>query len=128
MPDTRESSRATRDALFGQSLRLGTVRDGGPQALEMQVGLRVSGKGSRTLGTLRKSRGLLTHRPGRCNIANLRPWLANLRQWLANRPTRLPAATNWHESGRWAALTYAILSPHTTIAKGGGCPCAHRAC
>src|SRR5262245_64833946 len=49
MPDTTESSRATPDALF-EAISQARHRPAtaGPQALEMQVGLRVSAKGSRT--------------------------------------------------------------------------------
>src|SRR5215470_683396 len=44
MPDTTESSRATRDALVEAISGSAPSLTAGPQALEMQVGLRVSGR------------------------------------------------------------------------------------
>src|SRR5882762_5104181 len=69
MPDTRESSRATPDALLRQSLRLGTVATAGPKPLKCKWDFEFPRGAHDRRGTLRKSRGLLTHRPGRCNIA-----------------------------------------------------------
>src|SRR5215467_11956440 len=91
MPDTIESelSRATRDALVEAiSQARHRRRRRAPKPLKCKWDFEFPGGLANALGTLRKSRGLLTHRPGRCNIANLRPWLANLRRWLANLSAR----------------------------------------
>src|SRR5438093_11513022 len=77
MPDTMESSRATRDALVEAiSQARHRRRRRAPKPLKCKWDFEFPGGLANALGTLRKSRGLLTHRPGRCNIANLRLWLA----------------------------------------------------
>src|SRR5690349_18029745 len=90
----------------------------------MLVGLRVSAKGSRRCGTLRKSRGLLTHRPGRCNIANHpHGWPAYAYGWCKrNRACshRLPAGAHWREFERLVTLTSAILTPQSKRRQGRG--------
>src|SRR5262245_59736329 len=70
MPDTIESSRATRDALVEAiSQARHRARRRAPKPLKCKWDFEFPGGLADALGTLRKSRGLLTHRPGRCNIA-----------------------------------------------------------
>src|SRR5262245_27999513 len=85
MPDTTESSRATRDALVEAiSQARHRRRRRAPKPLKCKWDFEFPGRLTNAVGTLRKSRGLLTHRPGRCNIANLGLWLANLCLWVAD--------------------------------------------
>src|SRR5215470_20377762 len=98
MPDTTESSRATRDALVEAiSQARHRRRRRAPKPLKCKWDFEFPGGLANALGTLRKSRGLLTHRPGRCNIANLRPWLANLCLWWQPAPGLQPRATGSNE-------------------------------
>ena len=68
MPDTIGSSPATSVARQGNSAGSAPSR-WAAQALEIKVGLRISGRGRRSVRTPRKSRVLLTHGERRCNIA-----------------------------------------------------------
>src|SRR5262245_16000702 len=69
MPVTRGSSPATSMLVWAipQARR---PRGRAAQALEIQVGLRISRRGWRTSQTPGKSRVLLTYAAGRCNIGN----------------------------------------------------------
>src|SRR4030095_4826813 len=95
MPDTTESSRATRDALVEAiSQARHRARRRGTQALEMQVGLRVSGRArecSRNPAKIARFANTPTWAVQHCQPT---PMVGQLTPIVANRPTRLPAAAN----------------------------------
>src|SRR5262249_9585495 len=133
MPDTIESSRATPDALLRQSLRLGTVATAGPKPLKCKWDFEFPRRAHERRGTLRKSRGLLTHRPGRCNIAKLPTRSPDLRLWLLQAVQRLqPQATGSDERHALRSLgrvdQHLAQSAQYVPTREGGYPCAHCAC
>src|SRR5215470_10606553 len=102
MPDTTESSRATRDALVEAiSQARHRRRRRAPKPLKCKWDFEFPGGLANALGTLRKSRGLLTHRPGRCNIAQGTGHMAVSRSLLAAADYRqADAVTNFDHRPR----------------------------
>src|SRR5262252_11180155 len=72
MPETIAPSPATVGHLSGQFRRLGTVADGGRQAIEVQWNFAPSWRAPACSQRPRKARGLLTHRWLRCNMTKRR--------------------------------------------------------
>src|SRR5262249_37297711 len=120
MPETIAPSPATSDISLGQFRRLGTVADGGRQAIEIQWNLRPRGEHRGCPLRPRKARGLLTHRQLRCNMTKRwtdGPFWRPRRPWAQNGAECYTSATSSALSG--APLGPSIVqstSPHADAA------------